>query len=183
MSVEIVGKLNSISIDFASGKPVVSFIAEDKYVLRHIEQMRDKLLRVDVRPFRKKRSLDQNSYYWTLVGQLAEALNVSRPYMHNHLLRSYGQLARHNDKLIDHIIKDDMSDYYDEAENIHLYPTSHTTTMENGEVYRLFYELKGSKDLDTKEMTSLLEGTIEECKAQGIQTITPNELARMRAAG
>lgn len=179
--IEIIGKLNGVSIDCATGKPVVSFSAEDKSILQFTEKLTDRRLRIDISQYRERRTLDQNSYYWTLVAQLADVLGVSKPFMHNQLLRSYGQYVTHDGRTIAHIVRDDMGDYYDEAEHIHLKPTSHTKTMENGEVYRLYHELRGSSDLNTKEMATLLDGTIEECKAQGIQTATPEELARMRA--
>lgn len=49
-------------------------------------------LDVEIKKHRKKRSLDANSYYWLLCSKLAEAMHVSKPYMHNRLLRRYGQI-------------------------------------------------------------------------------------------
>lgn len=39
---------------------------------------------------------------------------------------------------------------------------------------------RGSSTYDTAEMSRLIEGIIEECKEQGIETATPEELARMQ---
>ena len=44
-----------------------------------------------VKPWKKKRSLDANAYYWQLVTKLADKLNISKPYLHNILLRRYGR--------------------------------------------------------------------------------------------
>ena len=47
------------------------------------------------------------------------------------------------------------------------------------EVY--FYRIyRGSHTYNTKEMAQLIEGTIQECKAQGIETATPAELKQMQ---
>ena len=39
--------------------------------------------------------------------------------------------------------------------------------------------LRGSSDYDTKEMSVLINGLVEECKEQGIETIPPDELRRI----
>ena len=43
--------------------------------------------------------------------------------------------------------------------------------------YRLY---RGTHTYDSKEMAMLIDGTIEECKEQGIETMTPNELERLK---
>ena len=50
-------------------------------------------LDVEIKKHRERRSLDANAYYWKLVSELAEALQVSKPFLHNDLLRKYGQIA------------------------------------------------------------------------------------------
>lgn len=41
--------------------------------------------------------------------------------------------------------------------------------------------LAGSSTYDTKEMSELINGLVAECKEQGIETLPPEELARMMA--
>ena len=43
--------------------------------------------------------------------------------------------------------------------------------------YVMFY--KGSSTYDTKQMSNLIELAVTECKEQGIETKTPDEIARM----
>ena len=40
--------------------------------------------------------------------------------------------------------------------------------------------IKGSSDYDTAEMSQFIDGIISECKDQGIQTMTPNEIEEMK---
>lgn len=40
---------------------------------------------------------------------------------------------------------------------------------------------KDSHKMDTKEMARVIDGAIQEAKALGIETETPDELARMKA--
>lgn len=46
-------------------------------------------------------------------------------------------------------------------------------------MYRTYLMLRGSHTYDTKEMSVLINGLVEECKEQGIETLTPDELRRM----
>lgn len=62
-----------------------------------------------------------------------------------------------------------------EAETYHLKPTS-----EFEDDKRCWVMMKGSHEMDTAEMTRLLDGLIDECRQVGIETLTPAELERMR---
>ena len=44
-------------------------------------------------------------------------------------------------------------------------------------VIRAYY---GSSTYNTKQMSRLIDWVIEECKEQGIETMTPEELARLK---
>lgn len=179
--MELVCTLNNLTLDFVSGKPIVSFLCESKAALRDVEDYKDKRLRVEVKQYREKRSLDANSYYWVLMSKLADMLRVSKPFMHNFLLRRYGQPDMMDGKVIEFILREELYDEVDQWSNIHLYPTTHVTTMQNGQQYRLYYKLKDSHEMDSAEFSKLLDGTISECKESGIEVATPEQIARMKA--
>lgn len=63
----------------------------------------------------------------------------------------------------------------------HLYPTDETESRK-GVVYRWYIKLKGSSKYDTKEMARLIDGTVEDAKELGIETLPPEDLERMKAA-
>lgn len=132
---------------------------------------------------RTRRSRDANAYYWTLLGQLAAALHITSSAAHNLMLRRYGQLELLDDKLVYVVMLD--SEEADrkamEAETYHVKPTSQTHVGTNGLTYRTYKMLKGSHLYDTKEMTTLINGLVDECKLLGIETKTPEELALMMA--
>ena len=44
---------------------------------------------------------------------------------------------------------------------------------------KIFWHIKGSHQMDSKEMSRLIDCTVEEAKALGIETMTPAELERM----
>lgn len=89
--MECNGRLKGVAKDWVTGKWIITFEV-DGDIVAGLDQMRDKLLTIVTKVYRKKRSLDANGMYWKLLGELAEALKVSKPYLHNQMLRRYGQL-------------------------------------------------------------------------------------------
>ncbi len=141
-------------------------------------------LDVEIKKHRKKRSLDSNSYYWQLLTKLAESLNVSKPYMHNCLLRRYGQIEMIGGQAVYIVIPDteEAQKKVDEEQLYHLKPTSQVKAGKGGMMYRTYMMLKGSSAYDTKEMSLLINGLVDECKVAGIETLSPKELERMMSA-
>jgi len=134
------------------------------------------LLDVTIKRHSEKRSLDANSYYWVLVGKLANAMHTSRPYMHNHLLIKYGSVQEVGGRCVEITMVD--TDEYMEDTILHVYPTDRM--KKNGEVWlRIFLLIKGSHEYNSDEMSKLIDGTVDDCKALGIETLTPDEIAEM----
>ena len=122
----------------------------------------------EVKPHKKRRSLTQNAYYWVLLNQLARVLGVPDTELHGHMLREYGSCdaftVRADVPLADYFR------YYDVVGAGEL----------DGVRYRHVKAYKGSSEMDSGEFKRLLDGVIEECQIQGIPTMTPEEVARMR---
>lgn len=133
----------------------------------------DKLFRID--EHRKKRTLTQNAYYWQLLSQVADALRMSKTELHNRMLADYGQV----DTELRYIIMRDEIDWK-ASRTIHLKPTSSVRVMDNGILYRVYLVIRGSSTYNTKEMSVLVDGIIQEAKQQGIETMTPADLAELR---
>ncbi len=142
------------------------------------------MLDVEMKKHRGKRSRDANAYYWKLVSKIADMLHVSNPYIHNYLLRKYGQIEVIDGQAVYMDIPDTESaqNSVDEEQSYHLKPTSQVREGEDGIMYRTYMMLRGSSKYDTKEMSRLIDGLVSECKEMGIETISPEELERMMAA-
>lgn len=132
---------------------------------------------VAIKEYRKKRSLDQNAMYWSVLTTFAEALSISNAKAHNLLLRRYGQLERYDDRPVYVVLPDteDAEAKADEAETYHLKPTSQVKHGKDGKAYRTWMLLRGSSTYDTQEMTRLLDGLLDECKEMGIAVMTERE--------
>ena len=66
-----------------------------------------------------------------------------------------------------------------DLEFCHLQPTASTTTNKAGKLFRINLVMRGSHTYDTKEMSELIKGTVEEAKELGIETATPQEIKEM----
>ena len=178
--MESEGTLIDVSRDWKTGKMRLTF-EFDSDVSAAIDKIKDKLLRITVKLWRDKRSLDANSYYWVLLSRLAEAVGISKPRAHNLMLRKYGQNLVIDSQIAFLVIPDteEAEETALEAESFHIRPTSQVKQGKDGKMYRTYTVLAGSSTYDTKEMSELINGLVSECKEQGIETLTPDELARM----
>ncbi len=137
-------------------------------------------LMVTIEKRKKKRSLDANAYYWLLVGKIGKHTGASKNHIHNMMLDRYGELDQMPDgSLIPFCIRDDID--YLEFPYPHLKPTQKTLSKGN-KLYRWYFQIKGSSEYNTAEMSQLIEGVVSECKEMGIETLPPEELERMLAA-
>lgn len=128
---------------------------------------------IEVKKPRKARSLSANAYFHVLVDKLAKTSNISFAACKNELITSYGVVDKVDDVPL--IYKTNAPpEYMREREELHC---KYIKTGDDGAHWYRIY--KGSHDYNSKEFSQLLEGTISECKDQGIETLTPIELERM----
>lgn len=147
--------------------------------------IKDNDARYNLKEVRPKRSRDANSYFHVLCGQLRFKADPhgapwSMARMKNHLISTYGQeqLLMGGERMI--YKTNAPEDFMREQEYLHTKLVN--VKMENNrEVY--FYQIyRGSHTYNTWEMSKLIDGTVEECKAVGIETLTPDEIRRMTEA-
>lgn len=137
-------------------------------------------LDVDIKQHKDKRSLDANAYYWLLVGKIRKITGDSNNRIHNMMLDRYGELERMPDgTLIPFCIRDDINHL--EFPYPNLKPTQ-KTLAKGDKLYRWYYQIKGSSEYNTAEMSHLIDGIVSECKEMGIETLPPEELERMMNA-
>ena len=163
------GHLKFVST-LASGKYQVLFELDKPITYKH-----DDLLNIEVKKYRKGRSLNANAYFHVLNDKLSEVLTNTRNAQKNILMGRYGAI----DKELGAILQLDEIDYL-ELENLHLRPTDITKTFESGKLYRAYQVLKPTHLYDSKEMARLIDGTVSECKEVGIDTMTTRELEEMK---
>ena len=137
----------------------------------------------EIKLHREARSITANSYYWVLIGKFADWARVSKNRLHNEMLARYGQALMIDDLCAYTVIVD--NDKYMELSDLHLKPTSEVKRGRDGKDWRTFIILRGSHTYDSREMSILIDGLINEITGSGapIQTMTPAELATLKGYG
>lgn len=130
----------------------------------------------EVKEHRERRSLSQNSYYWSLITKLSAIVPERLSATHNRMLRDYGQIEIMSARTINVVLPDtdETEEKVLQAETFHLKPTSQVIKG-----FRNYVMLRGSSTYNSDEMSKLLNGVIEECKQSGIEVLPPDELKRM----
>lgn len=132
----------------------------------------------DVCLHKERRSLDSNSYFHKLCDLLRQKLGISMARCKNQLITDYGQIMYLEDGVPLIYKTNAPPEYTQELEEPHLKLVK--TSVENDkEVY--FYRMyRGSSTYNTAEMSQLIAGTVADCKDQGIETATPEQIAHMQ---
>lgn len=178
--MECIGRLKSLGIDLMSRHQKLE-IEIDSDIRKEYDKLKDKdKLRIRIVQYRKKRSLDANAYYWTLLTKFADVVGLSNPEAHNMMLRGYGQSEIFGGKAVYVTIPDteEAEKKVNNATDYHLAPTSQVRLGNDGVMYRTYRLLRGSRTYDTKEMSRLIDGLITCCKEAGIpetEIASPNE--------
>lgn len=149
---------------------------------KFVMEQKQMVYEMEVKEYREGRSLSANGLYWSLIGKLSDALKISKPNMHNKMLRRYGQAEIIDGKLVYIYVLDteEAEQKSLEADTYHIRPTSHTREGNDGKTYRIYTLLRGSSTYNTKEMSVLIDGVIDECKNVGIETMTEEQLSLLK---
>lgn len=127
---------------------------------------------IEIKKWSEKRSIQANAYFHVLVNLIANETKSSMDDTKKLLVSQYGTLARGDDgKYLAAKLPPNT-----DIEKIYPY-FRYIGTDENGLKSYLFY--KRTSDLNKEEMNRLIQGTVDEAKALNIETLTPDELARM----
>jgi len=174
--VEFTGRLKEPIIDFKTRRLSIIFEPNEDFRETYDELKDCEKLKLEIKPYRAKRSLNANAYFHVLVGKIANKVGSSKPAIKNLLLSKYGQYEIENDSLVHLIIREDID--VSEREDIHLSATSAVKELDDGNLYRVYRLMRGSHTFNSAEMAKLIEGTISDAKEIGIsdsEIATPDE--------
>lgn len=151
----------------------VRVIAELASYIDSLEE--DKDYKIEVRDFKKKRSLSANAYFWVMISDLAEKIRIPKEEIYREYIRQIGgncETMRMKTDAIPYFMDkwaeghigrfvDVIEDYSDGFSDIIVY--------------------YGSSDYDRTQMSWLIEMCKQDCAEQGIKTYDDEELERLCA--
>lgn len=128
---------------------------------------KDTVYDVKIDKHREKRSLNANAYLWKLVTEIGNVLNKSKEEVYLQMLIDYGQ-----SEMVSILSEIEVKGYFK-------YYKLAGTSILNGKEFNHYKIYKGSSEYDTKEMSILLNGVVQEAKNLGIKTKDDIELERL----
>jgi hypothetical protein len=173
---DLTGRISNIAISYATGKPLLTVeVNEDKSTLL---QMYDELkaaerLTIKIGKFKKKRSLDANAYCWTLVSHLSEKLNIPKTDIYRAAIKEIG--GNSDTVCVQDKAVQSLCDGW-QRNGLGWLTDTMPSKIEGCTNVVLYY---GSSTYDVAQMSRLINNIVEECKAQGIETKSKEEVASM----
>lgn len=141
---------------------------------RFLATKKDKKYVADVKEFRERRSLDANAYCWVLLGKLAGKLELPPEEIYRAAIRDVGD----NYEVMP--VRNDALERWKEIWQSNglgwLCEEIGPSKLDGYTNVRNFY---GSSAYDRSQMHRLIEIIVQDCKAQGVETLPPAELARL----
>lgn len=175
---ELTGTINEIFSDFKTGKTLLYLsINEKQDALNCYDELHTaEKLSFKIGKYRKKRSLDANSYFWVLCGKLAAKKQHSKIEIYRELIRDIGDnfdIFPVKTDRVDKVIR------FWEERGLGWVCDIVGESKHEGYTNVCFYY--GSSTYDSKQMSCLIDSVIFECKEQGIQTLPPDEIAKLKS--
>lgn len=161
---------NDIIIPCASGQ--IRDLSEILLRLNELDLSKEYTL--EIKQKKRNRSLDANAYFWKLLRQLSIKLDVAYMELYRFYVRDYGvynivPIRQDAAKRWIENWEKDGSGWICESIG-----KAKTAGYENIKCYY------GSSVYDTKEMSRLIDAVVKDCKENGIETMTPSELERLK---
>ena len=141
-------------------------IGNRKECIDYLLEQEDKTF--EVKEHKAKRSNNANSYYWTLLGKIADALRTSKDELHEKYLEEYGQSF-----LVPVEVGTVPKGYFRHYRYV-------TTNQINGKDADWYKVMKGSSDFDSREMSILIDGVVQDAKALDIEVLPEEEIERLK---
>lgn len=138
--------------------------------------LKDADVNVEIKKWREPRSKDANAYFHVLVNKIAEVKNLGDSEVKRQLVIEYGTLARDNDGNKYGAVLPASAD----IDQFYPYTRCYKTMTIEGKEYRCYLFYKRTHTLDSKEMARLIDGAIHEAQELGIDTDTPEKIARYK---
>ena len=139
------------------------------------DRLHEKEISAEVKVYRKPRSMDANAYFHVLVNKIATTLCSSDEEVKKHLVVKYGTLETDEDGSVYSAMLPASAD----IDRLYPYTRCYKTVEHNGKHCKSYLFYKRTRDMDSKEMSHLIDGTVSEAKALDIETMTPDQLAQL----
>ena len=177
--MEFTGRFIDASYNLESKKYRIVFeVNEQHAVTQGLDNIKgEEKLSIKAVKYSKKRSLDANAYLWLLLRKMSEKVGAGTEEIYRSYIRDYGVC-----EIIP--IRDDAIDKWCSVWNEKGYGwvTEDIGACKNIKGYHNIKCFYGSSTYSSSEMNRMLSAVVQDCKALGIEVLSPDELERMKSA-
>lgn len=177
---ELTGKIKEVYADFQKGKAVLNLSINEKqsalncYDELHLEEK----VSITIDKYREKRSLNANNYLWLLCTKIAEerskeGVKVTKEDVYREEIKESG--IWQDDEIEPEKVKWRCA-AWEKLGTGWITERVDFTADGNKEIIRFYY---GSSQYNTKQLSRVIDNLVQDCKALGIETKTPSQIAEM----
>ena len=148
-----------------------------KECIGELAALKDKILSLAIKIFRKDRSLTANGYLWVLIGKLAVSLNSTKWDIYKHELKKWSSEFTYM------VVEPKTAEYLkskedDENADFRVVEILNEGELNGKKAVQILAYL-GSHAFDSKQMSVLIDGVVQDCKELSIPTKSDEELERL----
>lgn len=144
-------------------------------VMHWLKNRKDRDYDLTIKEHREKRSLDANAYAWVLMGKLAAAMHIKPVEVYRQQIVGVG------DNFTPMCVREkDVNRFVSSWERNGLGWIVQDLGVSQVPGCRNLAAYHGSSTYDTQQMSQLIDNIVQDCKALGIETLTPDKLALLK---
>lgn len=168
--MEITGKIVATDLDYVKHKPKITIEIDSQRVIATDEYTKlsnlDKI-KISLEEEIEKRGTNANSALWVLCNKIANVIGTTKEETYLMQLKKYGQSF-----LVPLTVGTDPKGYFK-------YYEYRERGEINGKLCDWYTVYKGSSAYNKREMSILLEGTNNDCKELGVETIEEYKMNKL----
>jgi len=170
--MELTFSKGHITRDFTGDYHVTVIVSKDQK--SNMEPLNDllndeKVKTCKIDHYKKKRSLNANSYAWVLITEIANKLRASKEEVYFQMLKRYSQSS------VISIVEEAVPVFMKSVK----YAEEFGKGTINGKEFTHIKVYMGSSEMDSKQFSILLDGIVSECELLSIPTLEDLEIRRL----
>lgn len=170
--MQTTGTINDISIDYKTNKPKISILLDQRESISSLEEIKKDKLSIEIKKYRKSRSLDANKYFWKLLQEVCDFKDIETIEEYKRRVKELGIFRQF--KIMTQDVKTFEKVWTDRG--IAWFCEIADTDYIGDTEFKIINAYYGSSSYNTKQMSRLIDNLVQDCKTVGIETKTPAEI-------
>lgn len=166
------GVITEINIDYNTLKPKISLLLDtnNKDVIEELKN--ENKLNIELKTYKDRRSLNANSYFWKLLTELCDLAEINTIEEYKRRVKELGIFRQFK------IMTDQVSTFKKiwEDKGIAWFCEILDTEYIGNIEFKIINAYYGSSSFNSKQMSRLIDGVVQDCKIYGIETKPKAEL-------